>query len=493
MRAIADKIMQGALCLVLLGMLLILDWMSVSSRTQRLDAEMGANLLQQGLDQLYVTRPWPFPCTSALLLLLLLGSLALCRRNRLRKEDVARRQLLILDFSKIESGRVEVEKIAFDLRGKIGIASEEGKGSLLWFTAALEKRQEMAKPVRALSELVKISSLGQHDDGPGQQQFYSHAFQTKPVRCSELHDCLVTVLGAGGGEAMHLTPRQRSTVAALGDQQRTGFRILLAEDCPVSQQVGLVMLGKLGFCADAVSNGLEAIKALEMFPYSLVLMDVQMPEMDGFEATKAIRSGKMKVANSRVPIIAMTANALQGDRTHCLEAGMDDYLSKPISCQGLARVLEQWLVGMPGEPTIPPDLPTQEGDAVSESAIFNFDLLWDRFGMNDEVARRSLTSFLQSLPVVLKELKGQIAMNDADAAWRLAHRIKGTAAMVTGTALSVVAFAMEKAGKAGDLEALNTLLPELERQFVLLQEAIERGGGAWLGQGLPLPRQRNRL
>ena len=107
--------------------------------------------------------------------------------------------------------------------------------------------------------------------------------------------------------------------------------------------MALGILKKLGLRADAVANGAEAVKALETVPYDLVLMDVQMPEMDGFEATRQIRNPQSAVPNHRIPIIAMTAHAMQGDRERCLEAGMNDYVTKPVDPQALAEALDKWL------------------------------------------------------------------------------------------------------------------------------------------------------
>jgi len=131
----------------------------------------------------------------------------------------------------------------------------------------------------------------------------------------------------------------RHTVAEAIDR---GIRILLAEDNIINQKVAQSILGKLGCKADVVANGLEAVQALELIDYDIVLMDCQMPEMDGFQATTMIRNPESKVLNHKVPIIAMTANAMKGDRELCIDAGMDDYLSKPIKKDEVAAVLEKW-------------------------------------------------------------------------------------------------------------------------------------------------------
>ena len=156
----------------------------------------------------------------------------------------------------------------------------------------------------------------------------------KPVRAAALHRTLGALFSPAA-------PPKQPPPPATGN--RVGWRLLLVEDNSINQRVALAMLARLGYRADAVANGREAVTALCRAPYDLVLMDCQMPEMDGYEATRAVRASGSPVLNSAIPIIAMTANAMQGDRERCLESGMDDYLSKPISTKSLAECLSRHL------------------------------------------------------------------------------------------------------------------------------------------------------
>ena len=190
--------------------------------------------------------------------------------------------------------------------------------------------------------LVMVTSRGQRGDAARMKEIGFSAYLTKPIKQSQLFDCLVTVLGRPSrgtekGEKPALVTRHTLAEA----KQRA--RILLVEDNVLNQKFALRLLEKSGYRADAVSNGKEAVKALEKDAYNLVLMDVQMPEMDGYEATGVIRDPESKVRNHDVPIIAMTAHAMKGDRERCLEAGMNDYISKPIQVQNLGDVIERFL------------------------------------------------------------------------------------------------------------------------------------------------------
>ncbi len=197
------------------------------------------------------------------------------------------------------------------------------------------QREEWFRGIR----LIGLTALMQAKSRPSLEECGFSAELTKPVRQSDLLRCVEEVLF---GKARGVTP---SVVGSgpMVNLHRGTERILLAEDNMTNQQVAIGLLKKLGLRVDAVADGAEAIRALETLPYDLVLMDVQMPIMDGLEATRRIRDVGSKVLNHRIPIVAMTAGAMQGDREECLAAGMDDYVSKPIDAIALFKALNKWL------------------------------------------------------------------------------------------------------------------------------------------------------
>lgn len=190
--------------------------------------------------------------------------------------------------------------------------------------------------------LVMLASLVRLGDMGKLEKIGFSAYLTKPIKRSHLFDCLVTVLNQRCMKDS-MPPVSIPYESERRLPQKRELRILLAEDNLVNQRVALKIIEKLGYKADVVCNGLEAVKALENVPYDLVFMDVQMPEMDGFEATRIIRDPSSAVLNHNAVIIALTAHAMEGDRERCLAAGMDDYVTKPVQPQQLKMALERWV------------------------------------------------------------------------------------------------------------------------------------------------------
>jgi CheY-like chemotaxis protein/HPt (histidine-containing phosphotransfer) domain-containing protein len=251
-------------------------------------------------------------------------------------------------------------------------------------------------------------------------------------------------------------------------------RILLAEDNIINQQVALGMLKRHGLRADAVASGLEAVKALETIAYDLVLMDVQMPEMDGLEATRRIRDPHSAVLDHAIPIIAMTAHAMQGDRENCLRAGMDDYLAKPVTPQALVEVLTRWLPGRRDQKTPPPAsvAPARSGPGEAPIPVFDRQGMLTRLMDDEDLARTVTELFLVDTPQQIAGLGACLADGDAAGVELLAHTIKGAAANVGGERLYMVAARLEQAAHRGDQAAAAAQVSELEAAFAQLREAI---------------------
>jgi len=323
------------------------------------------------------------------------------------------------------------------------------------------------------TRLVLMTSLGRRGDARQMEEIGFAAYLVKPARQSDLFDSLSAVLASA--PASHAAQRI-VTRHAVREMHRGAVRILLAEDNITNQQVALGILKKLGLRADAVADGSEAVRSLETIPYDLVLMDVQMPEMDGFEATRRIRDPGSAVLNHAVPIIAMTAHAMQGDRERCLDAGMDDYVTKPISHEALADALDRWL---PRDDAVPPvHAPAGPGTAIPASAGHVEPPVFDRAGMmarlmNDQVlARIVVDGFLADAPRLIEALRSCLGSGDAPGAIRGAHTIKGASATVGGEALRAVAAELEKATADGDFEAVTARLPDLESELDRLRAAM---------------------
>ncbi len=340
----------------------------------------------------------------------------------------------------------------------------------------------------APTRLVLMTSVGERGDAHRMEALGFAAYLVKPVRQSDLFDTLSAVLA---GQASARPEPSIVTRHTIREMRRGSVRILLAEDNPTNQLVALGLLKRFGLQADAVATGAEALRSLETVGYDLVLMDVQMPEMDGFEATRHIRDRDSHVRDHRVPIIAMTAHAMQGDRARCLEAGMNDYLTKPVSPQALADVLERWLphedapsqVRHPAAPAgEAPGGSAPPGSRTARAEVFDRAGMLERVMGDEDLARVVIQGFLEDMPRQIDALRGYVEAGDVEGAARQAHTIKGASAAIGGEALRAAAIDLESAaGRSADVATLRARLVDIETEFARLEAAISSPSA--IGQG----------
>ncbi len=332
------------------------------------------------------------------------------------------------------------------------------------------------------SRVVMLTSMGHRGDVAKLMNLGCSGYLVKPVKKDQLKDMLLTVLGqkTGSSEDRSVPLITRHT---LSENRRRMAQLLLAEDNQVNQKLAVNLLQKAGYSVDIVDNGQMALDAMLRKQYTLVLMDVQMPELDGFEATRFYRIHEGNVAN-RLPIIAMTAHAMKGDRERCLAAGMDDYLTKPLEPHEFFSTLDEWVAKRLPTTGVLPVLPGQEptvkpAEMSEQVGVINVTEALPRFG--DEIAFlvEMLKDFIASLPERLTNLDVAIETNDADALARAAHNLKGASSNFSAEPLRKLAYDMELKGQASDfngvpalMERIRSEVPKLEYTYDLLKEKI---------------------
>jgi|GEM_PF-324928 len=245
------------------------------------------------------------------------------------------------------------------------------------------------------------------------------------------------------------------------------MRILLVEDNIINQKVAQSILSKLGLDADIANNGTEAIKILERTDYDLVFMDVQMPDLDGFEATRIIRKPNSAVRKHDIPVIAMTAHAMEGDRERCIEAGMDDYISKPIEIESLIGLLNRYSVKSNEEKHIG-DTSSEEKNSTEGLPVFDSEAFMERVLNDVKIASYIIGIFLENAPRMITGLKDSVEKGDIASISSCAHSLKGSSANLGGVALSGLANEIEAAAKAEEINTIQAMFPEVERHFELL-------------------------
>jgi signal transduction histidine kinase/DNA-binding response OmpR family regulator len=359
---------------------------------------------------------------------------------------------------------------------------------------------ELAQRIRGLPApasalpLVMLTSSGRYDlqEQPG----LFAAYLTKPIKPSRLFNILVDIFS--GQPVRILRPAESGSPlgAPAFDRdlgRRLPLRILLVEDYPANQKLALKLLERLGYTADVAENGVEALAALERRPYDLVLMDRQMPEMDGLEATRRIREREASLGLPPVYIVAMTANAIQGDRELCIAAGMDDYVSKPVRVEALVTAIGKAApqAAEASASVSPPSAAVSDTGGPEELPAVNSQssaVALDPRGLEELLAlaggdrafvAEMIDSYLTTAPDLLGKLAAGVAAQDAAGLRLAAHTLKSGSRDMGATELAELFARLEALGQEGDLAAAPALIAQVEARFPQVAAALAafRDGG----------------
>jgi PAS domain S-box-containing protein len=317
-------------------------------------------------------------------------------------------------------------------------------------------------PTLAGSAIMMLTSAGRRGDAARCRELGIAAYLVKPIRQSELLEAILRVLGQPSPRKAHPDLVTRHTIR----QARRKARILVAEDSAISRELAMRLLQKEGHTVLAATTGREALDMWEKDAegFDIILMDVQMPDLDGFQAAARIRE-KEKGSGKHIPIIAMTAYAMTGDRERCLAAGMDAYVAKPIRPQDLFETIQALVMDLPNiSPNVPPEQPPKE--------ILDEALLMSRVDNDPQLLRCLVDLFLEECPRLLDQIRAAVEKKDARAAERAAHKLRGSTGNLAANLASEAAFKLERLAQAGDWVHAESGLRELERQLVCLKPAL---------------------
>jgi len=331
--------------------------------------------------------------------------------------------------------------------------------------------------------VIILTSLGSRGDVADLKDAGCNGYLTKPVKQSLLLETITTALNEkAGGEKAKARPAvvTRHTIT---EKKYQNIRILVAEDNQINQQVAVNMLKKAGYVnVDLAGNGRIAADAADKNDYDIIFMDIQMPEIDGFEATRIIREKEMDKKHNI--IVAMTAHAMEGDRRKCLGAGMDDYISKPISPQEMFSVIRKWVKAKmedAGYEVEPKEVQVTQSAAVlaqmetgkEQASPVNMKSAMERFDNDMEFFKKMVDEFLSYVPEQIKSLEEAVKSGKADEVNNIGHSIKGAAGMLSADKVSSVALSIETKGRNHDISDVPKLIDELKYEISLFEDFVE--------------------
>ncbi len=336
--------------------------------------------------------------------------------------------------------------------------------------------------------VILLTSAGRRGDASQCREFGVDAYLIKPVKKTDLLEAVRLILSRPASDGNFFRDELVTRHSLRDRRWGSGKQILLAEDDAINQKVAVNLLERSGHRVTVVSDGAEAVSRSQRRGFDLIFMDVQMPEMDGLAATRKIRTLE-KGTGRRVPIVAMTAHAVKGDRERCLSAGMDDYLTKPIQAAKLEEMLRRWIEtetdpkgGAGSVSRAEPGKPSKEDPAPDPIDLQG---ALEQLMGNRALLEELLQEFRGQLQVQLHAISAAVAENDAERLRQESHRLKGTAANLCAAPIAAVCLSLEKAAKEGEMQSAGALVSELKNRIRSYERFVDRRKFALNDEGLP--------
>jgi len=333
-------------------------------------------------------------------------------------------------------------------------------------------------------DIIVLTSLGNRGDVSDLRKIGCAGYLIKPVKQFLLLDTMTTILN-DSNKSVEPSFKNIITRHEISERKVHNTHILLVEDNPVNQKTAKIMLNKAGYTVDVAENGLIAVEAVEKNTYDVILMDIQMPEMDGYEATRTIREKEGE--NRHSTIIAMTAHSMQGDREKCLEAGMDDYLSKPINPQQMFDTIKKWVKSKLDDSSVNEEVSENDNIGKAQETPKAASLKEDdpagspvdmkaamtRFGDDREFFKDMVQEFLNYVPEQMEMLEEALQSKDVSAVQKNAHSIKGAAGNLSVQKIFSLALSLENNGRDSDCLEAPPVLEDLKTEILHLKQFVE--------------------